>query len=260
MLRRCLTILHSLAALGIAACIPVRWSEPGSPQISGRIRGPDGKPAAGLRVAVSGSMDDACRHPAAVTVTDQWGRFSLPNTELEHRFFILLPIEKFTQVYRVCGGGDTTALVPAYDGHMPAHVLGAPDSVTCFSWWWRSALSVTCSSLAQKKDLYGREVELVVSGGDWADGAEHGSYRIVSTRTSRWVLHSQLFVQWLRDSAVVSTMELTELTSMDALVDPKLSLEQGGWSVVLTGFQGSDVRRTLIFKLGPPNHVRLLAP
>lgn len=253
----CLALLGSLPAVGVVACIPVRWTEPGSPWISGKLRGPDGRPAAGLRLAVSGDVDDACRHPAAVATTDADGRFQLPNTELVHRFFILLPFEKFWQGYRVCGGADTTALIQAYDGFMSAHAFGAPDSLSCFSWLWRSATHVTCTSTSRKTDLYGHEIRLVTTGGHWNDGTVDGSYRVISTHTGPWVVHPQLFVQWIRDSAVVSTIEITPLTTMTALVDPSLAWEGGGWILIVTGFQGSDIVRTLVFQLGPPDHIRL---
>jgi hypothetical protein len=256
-LRHCTKILCLLAPLGLVACIPVRWTEPGSPFITGQIRGPDGLPASGLHVAVSGDLNAACRHPAAEVSTDKDGNFQLPNTDLVHRFFILLPFEKFTQLYRVCGGTDTTALSPAYDGHMAAHLSGATDSVSCFSWRWQAAMRVTCSSLSHERDLYGHEVKLVVTGGHWLDSLGRGSYRIISTNAGPWIVHPQLYLQWLRDSVVVSTMELTPLTKMTALLDPRLEFEFGEWSLVVTGFQGSDVQRTLLFQLGPPGHIRL---
>ena len=257
----CLTIPYALAAFVLVACIPVRWTEPGSPWITGQIRGPDGRPAVGLHVAVAGDVDDdACRHPAATTTTDADGNFRVPNTELVHHFFILLPIEKFTQLYRVCGG-DSTPLSTAYDGHMAAYTPGPPDSVSCFAWLWHAATHVTCTSVTQKVDIYGRSSSRVTSGGAWTDGASHGFYRVISTHSGPWVVHPQLYLQWLRDSTtVVSTMELTPLTPMTALVGPSFSNERGVWSLVVTGFKGSDVERTLIFELGPPDDVRLVTP
>ena len=223
--------------------------------------GPDGRPAAGVRVSVTSSLDNACRHPAAVTTTDSEGKFQLPTIELVHRFFVLLPFEKFTQMYRICGGSDSNSLAAAYDGFMSAYLLGPPDTVSCFSWLWRSATRVTCTSLSQKADLYGRrDFRLVITGGDWSDSATHGSYRIISTHAGPWVVHPQLYVQWMLDSTVVSTQELTQLTTMTALVDPRLTRERGSWSLVVTGFRGGDVERTLIFALGPPDRVQLLTP
>lgn len=72
------------------------------------------------------------------------------------------------------------------------------------------------------------------------------------------LLAPQLYLQWLRDSTVVSTTELTPLTTMDALGDPNLSFERGRWTLVTTGYQGSDLERTMVFELGPPDQVRLL--
>jgi hypothetical protein len=230
--------------------------------ISGQIRGPDGRPAAGLRVGVSGSLEDACRRPAAVTTTDANGRFRLDNTRLEHRFVVLLPIEKFVQPYTICGGSDSSALMPAYEGRMPARWDGAPDdSVSCFSWLWRSGTRVTCTSLSLKEARTGcSQCKSVLTGGSWVDGQRQGTYRIVSTFAESGTRRPQLFVQWMRDSSVVTTMEVTPLTSMDALVDPSLTLDTNGWSLVATGVKGSDIQRTLTFALGPPDSVRLVRP
>ena len=260
--RLCITITFASATLALVACIPVRWTEPGSPSISGQIRGPNGRPAVGLRVAVAGDVaDDACRHPAAATTTDAEGNFRLPSTELVHHFFILLPIEKFTQPYHVCGGDSAGALSPAYDGHMAAHMTGPEDLVSCFSWLWDAATHVTCTSTSQQVDLYGHNAKLVITGGSWTDNTAHGSYRVISTHSGNWVVHPQLYLQWLRDSTtVVSMIELTSLTPMTALVSPSFTQERGVWSLVVTGFKGNDVERTLTFELGPPEHVRLVTP
>jgi len=253
---RCLTGSVVLAAFG---CIPVKWTEPGSPAISGRIRSADGSPAVGLRVTISPSPNADCRHPRAETITDASGRFTLPATELEHRFVVLVPIEKFMQYYTLCGGADSASMFAVYEGSIPAHVSPTKeDVVSCVAWPWRAETELACSSDVVDKRGRRHDLQPFLVGGWWSVAGAQGSYRVIPLK-GPGVLHPRLFVQWVRDSSVVESVELTSLTHMKELVDPTLSDEHGTWCVIADGLDGSAFH-SLVFELGAPGQVKLATP
>lgn len=111
-------------------------------------------------------------------------------------------------------------------------------------------------------------VMLAISGGRWASGGQHGSFRLLLLRAS-WdhVVPSRLVVQWLERQpgakrvVVHSSRDADAIPAGWALGVPRLEERNGVWYTVVTGSTDAGrIRRTWRFALDGPGRLREVRP
>jgi hypothetical protein len=111
-------------------------------------------------------------------------------------------------------------------------------------------------------------VMLAISGGKWASGGQHGSFRLLLLRAS-WdhVVPSRLMVQWLERQpgakrvVVHSSRDADAIPAGWALGVPRLEQRNGVWYTVVTGATDAGrIRRTWRFALDAPGRLREVRP
>lgn len=264
-----------VAASFLTACVPIPYTTPGNPAVSGVLRRDDGTPASGRRVGAA-LRTESCRAPGLLAVTDSAGRFAFAPRTMRRRWLLVFPpIEVFAYAYQLCAvtdAADGATLVPAYMGMMPRHAVDQHDAVECVTWRWADAPRVTCSSQ--------REGALA-TGGAWQAGAMRGRYQaIVATDTvtprgwRRPQRQPRVFLLWIAQAHAASDSTLAGATHRvvrlplerpyDTLEDLRIRQRFGGsWCLRVEaawdgGFHGRQ-QSPLSFELGPPGEVRAVA-
>ena len=273
-------IVLTVCAPFLTACpLPIARTEATSAPVVGSVAWADGRPAAGLEVAVStGWNDDRCGEPALRTRTDAAGRFQLPGTEKRYRTTWFVPnLDVAAPRFRLCAGvGDT--LRQAYTGYGAIGGVADPDSVSCVVWEWEGAPRVSCAGHAE---------HAVVTGGRWGDEAGErgaGFYRLFLTeeparvrgyRKDRPQDRPFVYVQWVEprpdparaDSARYLVRAAVSLPfdrgKVWAIRDVLLWRREGRWVASLEGYKHAfmnDVARAeLVFELGGPGEATMVA-
>jgi hypothetical protein len=133
-------LLACAGALLCGACVPIAHTVTKSPAIVGTYRHEDGRPMAGVPMALSIEYNDStCTRANLRTATDSAGNFAFPAIQHRERIIILLPIDRVFG-YAICGGE-----APAREFYAANYIHTAPDS-----------FAVTCIHLAVPEPTDGR--------------------------------------------------------------------------------------------------------
>jgi hypothetical protein len=183
-----------VAQLLTAACyLPVHYTEPGSPMLTGTLLDSDGHPVAGARVAITPHTydDKHCRRATVYATTDSAGRFGFQSTTVERKGIWLVPaIERFFSSYAICTGANDSTLHIAYLGRVqlqPERI--PPDTVSCLQWIWDGRTRSVCSGSAETP---------VQTGGHWSDSTGSGYYRLIDSGPGWEGRESGVFLQWVQ--------------------------------------------------------------
>ena len=113
-----------IVSWGLAACLPIPYSERLSPALSGTIRNADGSAVEGVTIAVSSAWEPtSCMKVGARTTTDSSGHFALPEVRQHNSWIVLLGDQ--VSWYHVCAlEGDSAAVIFTWSdlGHPPKTV------------------------------------------------------------------------------------------------------------------------------------------
>jgi hypothetical protein len=260
--------LRSLAfaalLVSVSACLPlpIAHNQLVTAPVMGVVRRSDGTPAPGLRVAVTADVrEEGCRRHGASSVTDSAGRFALPAVHERHRVLWLTLMESFGMTwYWLCAGGSSprssldSSAVPAR-----TRVVGwiRGDTLSCLTWTLVDVPRVTCSGPINQRRI--------VTDGQWSDGNDSGTFRLLLTDAERSGYSSRAVVQWITsaDSGVVGTGRVRgqlELPTGEPVLGGSFMTLDGRWRVRVESVRRTkwNKRRYLIFELGFPGEARLV--
>ena len=249
-------IAAALVALVTVACIPARITYLDSPTLDGTFRAASGAPIAGARVAVSSEYDDTnCRKAKAEVLTDDAGRFRLPETKHVERWLILLPIDRIAS-YMVCIGHDT--LWAVYRSARLGYHAGPSQPLECFEWGEGEKLRASCRETGSAYD---------VSGGEWSTDSLSGHFRFVNFLDPLDRTRHSVLAQWVvgpkqrTPGAIAATVDLGLATGVHGLQQPEIHLQDGRWRVHLKGSRRGDLSfvRDVVVELRLPGELRLVS-
>jgi hypothetical protein len=246
-------ILAFMALMAGCLLLPIPNTREETPGVKGRLLHEDGRPLAGVAIAVSsGETDAKCADSRARGVTDAEGRFTLPRDVRHHAWLALTMFESLGMAwYGICAGTPDDSTL-----HFRGPVLGMAESdeLDCLQWHFDVDTRITCNSLA---DLP------VTFGGAWRSGPRQGFYRIILADDPvhwRW---SFGFIQWIATDPATGISEVRATAWLPKapaeLLDrrPELILDGGRW--YLTGLRSEHGvllrHRDVRFELGGPGEL-----
>lgn len=281
MKHRSLPLLLLAGAPLLTGCpLPIAGTVTKSAPVVGRVIRADGRPAAGLDVALSTDLHDSdCGKVALRARTDTSGVFQFPKLERHYSTTWVVPnLDLATPQFSVCAtvGGTQRA---AYTGYGSLGASSRADTIACVLWEFADTARVSCAGRSQRR---------FVTGGHWVDTSGAGAkgfYRIFLTEQPTAIPGSKknrvwdrpyLYVQWVEsrrdatpgDTAALFAVRLTMSVPFNRVGiywtdGPQLWRRNGRWIASFEGhkhgFMDNNARAEVDFELGAPGQATLVA-
>jgi hypothetical protein len=250
--------------VGASACLPlpVAHNQLVTAPVMGVIRRSDGTPAPEVRIGVTADeRDEGCTSHGARAVTDAAGRFQLPAIHERQRVLWLTMMESFGMTrYWFCASGPSprsttdSSAVPART-HIRGWISG--DTLACLTWTLGGVPRVTCNGSVNQRPI--------VTDGEWSDGQNSGTFRLLLTDAERSGYGYRAVVQWVMATASGETGSgqvrgQLELPTGEPVLGGAFTTVDGRWRIRVESVRRTkwNNRRWLTFELGRPGEARLV--